>query len=117
MKKGQFILISITIAFLGLVVGLFIGRNTIRTVPTKAPNKSVSSQTDVPALQNGRFDINTATISQLQELPGIGEITAQSIIDYRNEHGPFQQIEDLLNVKGIGETRFNEIKDYICVLE
>ena len=51
----------------------------------------------------------------LEALPGIGETRAQAIVDYRNENGPFKRIEDLLQVKGIGEGTLDKIKDYITV--
>ena len=59
-------------------------------------------------------NINTATLDELTSLPGIGEVTAQAIIDYRKST-PFQSIEDIKNVTGIGDSKFNRIKDYICV--
>ena len=60
-------------------------------------------------------DINTATIEQLDTLPEIGPITAQDIIDYRKKNGPFAKIEDILDVPGIGQVKFNKIKDLITV--
>jgi competence protein ComEA len=62
-----------------------------------------------------KIDINRAEPWLLEALPGIGEVTAQAIVDYRNENGPFQRIEDLLKVKGIGEGTLNKIKDFITV--
>ena len=59
-------------------------------------------------------NINTATLDELKSLPGIGEVTAQAIIDYRKDT-PFQSIEDIKNVTGIGDSKYNRIKDYICV--
>jgi len=53
----------------------------------------------------------------LEALPGIGETRVQDIVDYRNENGPFKRIEDLLQVKGIGEGTFEKTKDYITVSE
>jgi competence protein ComEA len=61
------------------------------------------------------ININTATAEQLDALPGIGPTKAQAIIDYRNEHGRFDSIEDIQNVKGIKEGEFSKIKDYIRV--
>jgi competence protein ComEA len=60
-------------------------------------------------------DINTATLEELDALPGIGPTTAQKIIDYRDENGPFNQIEDIMNVSGIGPATFENIKDLITV--
>jgi len=51
----------------------------------------------------------------LEALPGIGEVTAQAIMDYRSENGPFKRTEDLLKVTGIGPAIFEKIKDYITV--
>jgi competence protein ComEA len=62
-----------------------------------------------------KIDINRAGPWLLEALPGIGETRAQDIVDYRNENGPFKRIEDLLQVKGIGEGTFEKIKDYITV--
>ena len=64
-----------------------------------------------------KIDINRAEPWLLEALPGIGETRAQDIVDYRNENGPFKRIEDLLQVKGIGEGTFEQIKDYITVSE
>jgi len=62
-----------------------------------------------------KIDINRAEPWLLQALPGIGEVRAQAIMGYRNEHGLFRRIEDLLKVSGIGEGTFENIKDYITV--
>lgn len=62
-----------------------------------------------------KIDINRAELWLLEALPGIGEVTAQAIVDYRNENGSFKRIEDLLQVKGIGEGTLAKIKDYITV--
>jgi len=62
-----------------------------------------------------KIDINRAEVWLLEALPGIGEITARAMVDYRNEHGPFKRAEDLLKVSGIGPATFEKIKDYITV--
>ncbi|HUS04463.1 MAG TPA: helix-hairpin-helix domain-containing protein [Dehalococcoidia bacterium] len=64
-----------------------------------------------------KIDINRAENWLLEALPGVGEVTAQAIVDYRNGNGPFKRIEGLLQVKGIGQGTFNKIKDYITVLD
>jgi competence protein ComEA len=62
-----------------------------------------------------KIDINRAEPWLLEALPGIGEVTAQAIVNYRDENGSFKRIEDLLQVKGIGEGTLAKIKDYITV--
>lgn len=60
-------------------------------------------------------NLNTATSEQLQELPGVGEVTAQSIITYREQKGPFKSIEQLDEVDGIGERRLETLRDLVTV--
>ena len=62
-----------------------------------------------------KIDINRAEPWLLEALPGIGEVLAQRIVDYRSENGPFRRIEDLFQVSGIGEATFENIKDFITV--
>jgi competence protein ComEA len=62
-----------------------------------------------------KININTATISQLDTLPGIGEATANKIVKYREENKKFNSIEEIKNVNGIGDKKFEEIKDLICI--
>ena len=71
-----------------------------------APAKSVLS---------GKININNANAEQLEILPRIGTKTAQSIIEYRTQNGPFKKIEDITNVKGIGEKTLEELKGYIIL--
>ena len=65
--------------------------------------------------KNAIININSASQSELENLPGIGPSTASKIIDYRSKNGNFKKIEDIMNVSGIGESKFNSIKDYICI--
>jgi competence protein ComEA len=62
-----------------------------------------------------KIDINRAEPWLLEALPGIGEILAQRIVDYRSQNGPFRTIEDLLKVSGIGQGTLDKLKDYITV--
>ncbi len=78
-------------------------------------------QIDVPGIVStshvnaGRVNINTATLSELDALPGIGPTAAQAIVDYRLQNGAFQFIQDIQNVPGIGPATYDRIKDYITV--
>ena len=62
-----------------------------------------------------KINLNKADEDNLQEIPGIGPSMAQKIILYRNENGDFKSIEDLKNVSGIGDKKFDSMKEYICV--
>ncbi len=64
---------------------------------------------------DGKIHINVASADELESLPGIGPVLAKRIIEYRETHGPFQRVEDLLNVSGIGEKRLEQIRPYIAV--
>jgi len=68
-----------------------------------------------PRDSDGRININTASRSELTDLPGIGTVLADRIVEYRNANGPYSRIEDIRNVSGIGERRFEAIMDKITV--
>ena len=75
-----------------------------------------SNNTKTNDNSNGqKVNINNADESKLDELPGVGPSTAQKIIQYRKENGEFKRIDELKNVRGIGEAKFQKIKDLICV--
>jgi len=65
--------------------------------------------------QNGKVNINKATVSELTNVPGIGASTAEKIIAYRDKNGKFKTIEDIKNVSGIGQNKYENIKDHITV--
>lgn len=66
-------------------------------------------------IETSKININTANVDELCTLSGVGEAKALNIIDYRNSHGRFSKIEDIMNVTGIGIALFEKIKDSICV--
>jgi competence protein ComEA len=63
----------------------------------------------------GLVDLNTATVAQLQTLPGVGPVLAQRIVDYRDQHGGFGTVADLQKVSGIGDSRYNDLKNRVTV--
>jgi competence protein ComEA len=87
-----------------------IGEATPTTVPVAS--KTTPSASKAPT---GKININTATIAELDTLPGIGPAIAQRIIEYRAQNGAFQKIEDLKKVRGIGDALFDQIKDLVTV--
>lgn len=70
---------------------------------------------NVPSISSGIVNINTATSEELEQLPGIGPSTAQKIISDRESAGPYENIEDLKRVSGIGDKKFSAISEFICV--
>ena len=97
-------------------------RQSSRVQPTIAPRHRPT--TTLPSAQTnnsgaptsgGLVDLNSATATQLDALPGVGPATAKAIIDYRTSKGKFSQVEDLLNVAGIGAAKFAALKDLVTV--
>lgn len=84
-----------------------------KTAAASSPS-SVSSSPSTSA-QGGKVNINSANAEQLMEIDGIGEATAAKIIAYREENGPFKSIEDIKDVSGIGDKKFESMKDSITV--
>ena len=76
---------------------------------------SVNNIDTIKNEQTSKININTATIEELDNLPGVGEATANKILNYREENGIFKSIEEVKNVNGIGEKKYIDIKDKICI--
>jgi comEA protein len=105
------------------------GKDTASSNNQKSDDKEVDYKQEVLDFNSQSFDniqkktlpaeksinLNSATVEELVNLPGIGEKTAQKIIDYRDKHKRFRNINELLNVKGIGEVKLAKIKKYIFI--
>ena len=115
MKKPQWILIGVTGVFLCVMLGVFIGRKTDRVYVPLDGFSPAATESSPEIDDAGKIDLNTATQQQLQLLPGIGPAMAQRILDYRESAGGFKTIRDIINVSGIGEKTFENLKDYIMV--
>ena len=96
----------------GLLVCLLLG-GSAEAVAQSTPAAATKSSAAVTGLVN----LNTATAAQITTLPGIGEKTAQRIIEHREKNGGFKKIEELMNVKGIGEKSFLKLKPLVTVGE
>ncbi len=113
------VLLILTALFAGLTLGLYLGRNPgggsvivsvpVQTQATSAVPEPTLSSAAVPV------NINTADIAELAGLPGIGDVLARRIVDYRNAHGSFTAVEQLTNVEGIGEGKLEAILEQITI--
>jgi competence protein ComEA len=84
------------------------------TTPTPIQTPTPPHPTLTPQPSGDKINVNTASAAELDALPGIGPSTAQAIIAHREEHGPFQSIDDLLAVRGIGEKKLDAIRDLVA---
>ena len=111
----------ICVSFIG---GFFLGRNFNHSevqISINNENNSNANNSNVNNAQSdsdenaGKININTATAAELELLPGIGETLAGRIIAYREEHGAFGSVSELINVSGIGEGKLEAILDYVTI--
>jgi competence protein ComEA len=98
---------------LSLVV--FVSLLALNSVPALAQAKPSSSRAAAKPASTTVVNLNTATAAELEGLPGIGAKTAARIVDYRQKNGPFKKIEELMNVRGVGEKNFVKLKSQITV--
>lgn len=127
MKKPHLSILVVTTAiFAAFTLGLFLGRNQnkntvsvsvspdMQTTPAEKATEVLSS---LPESEPVLFpiNINTAEKEEFMALPGIGEVLAERILAYREEHGSFTAVEGLMNVEGIGEKRIEEMLDLITI--
>jgi competence protein ComEA len=83
---------------------------------TKTEKPAAAAKAERPAATTV-VNLNTATQAQLESLPGVGAKVAERILEYRQKNGPFKKVEDLMNVKGIGEKSFLKLKPLLTVTE
>jgi len=93
-----------------LCLGLLCG-----SMPVMAQKAAADPATTAGANNSAKISLNSATVEQLATLPGIGAATAKLIIEHRTNVGKFNRVEELLNVKGIGEKKFEALKDLLTL--
>ena len=122
MQKFRSLLYPIlTLCFLLGMVGFFLGRKSVDGVllTTQHPNQTEAQSRSLPAdsgpQEGARIELNRATLEELMLLPGIGEVRAQRILEYREANGPFREATELMNVSGIGEGIYAKLREYVYV--
>ena len=119
--KAQKALLLVTALFVTFTLAFFLGRRSVHAQITteRAPEELVRELPEpepVPApTVKERVELNTAGLSELEALPGIGSVLAERIVAWREEYGAFVSAEQIMDVEGIGEGKYAEIKDLIYV--
>lgn len=113
LSAAELAVIGVTAVLLALMLGWRLGSDSVRQLNAQAaasPALSPAPEASPSAPEGDEgspapvlVDINTAGLEELMLLPGIGQVRAQAILDWREEHGPFKYVEDLIQVPGIGE--------------
>jgi competence protein ComEA len=97
-------------AILGIALMVLLAMGTV--VPLQAASTAKAS---TQASSDNPVDLNKANVESLATVPGIGKVTAERIVQWREANGPFRRVEDLMKVKGIGDKTFDKLRPYIKV--
>lgn len=93
----------------------YVQENIVEAAAVEEQKEALTEDTKEDTLGTELININIATVDELMTLPGIGEVRALAIIEYRDSVGTFEQVEDIMNVKGIKTGVFSKINGLICV--
>ena len=104
-----------TVLLVALCAGALIASVAVPVTAERASVQQTQAPGDTPPPEE-RVDLNTATVAELEALPGIGPRTAELIVQYRQEQ-PFTKVEDLMNIRGIGERTFLRLRPLIRVAD
>lgn len=115
LSKTETFLLALTALF--LVTAVSVRLLTPRAAASQYTVEALTPSEETEETEENRVNINTASASELDALPGIGPVLAQRIIDRRTEQGPFTSVEELLEVDGIGQATLDGLREFITVKE
>ncbi|NIK61017.1 ComEA family DNA-binding protein [Kribbella shirazensis] len=92
---------------------IIVGHPATSPPTNQAPSTTAPSPTTTPGTPGAPVNLNTATLAQLDALPGVGPVLAQRILDYRTQNGPFTTIDQLQEVPGVGPKKFDSLKPHV----
>ena len=124
--KAEVVMVGITVALLAFFAGFYLRGRTGRDIrvevqrdlPPVSAQVSSSDPSNAPRSPveaDGRLDLNAATQEELESLPGIGPVLARRILQYREDHGGFTAVSELLEVEGVGEKIYQKIANEVKV--
>lgn len=119
--KSPIVMAFVFACFACFLLGTFLGRNlhretiVIETSETTALTQPTATEPERTLPVADRLNINSASVLELAQLPGIGQTIAQRIVDYREANGSFRSVEELTDVEGIGAKRMDELRDLVTV--
>jgi comEA protein len=111
---GFLVLKEVHMRQLSLVLGSLLILLLAMSAPAAAQDKP-AAKAKTAAAPSAPINLNTATVQQLEALPGVGARTAQLIVEHRQKNGGFKKVEELMNIKGIGEKSFLKLKPMVTV--
>lgn len=118
------IMLVVTLLFAAFIGGFALGRGSdthsvrVSALPAGSSATSCAEESTAPAASvavSFPININTATVEQLQQIPNIGAVLAQRIVDFRENFGSFRSVDELLEVEGIGEKKLEGLRPYITL--
>lgn len=121
-RLAAFVIPALALLACGVMLGIFLmqtrtaGTISVQRAAPDEPEEAVQTVMEEPSdAADDRLDLNMATAEELQELPGIGEVIAQRIIDYRELCGRFLDPEQLMEVDGIGQAKYEKLRELVTV--
>ena len=118
LSRGEKWIVVLTLIFSLVMVGIYFHSTRIDDGDEYTIRAgSLAERAEPMDAVQWQVNINTATAEELTRLPGVGEVLAERIVEYREQYGPFREAEELMKVNGIGESKFADMKEQVILEE